>query len=65
MSRRPYEEPSEVAAENGKVLVDGPDGVAIALTPDAALETSERLSQAGAEAHGQKIMQDIQRQPPR
>ena len=42
-------------AENGQVLVDGPDGVAVSLTPDAAVETSERLLQAAVEAQGQML----------
>jgi hypothetical protein len=38
-----YAEPSDVAAEDGRVLVDGPDGVDVALTVEAAEETSDRL----------------------
>jgi hypothetical protein len=34
-----YNEPSEVSADADKVTLDGPDGVKVALTPDAALET--------------------------
>ena len=51
----PFDEPSEVAAENGEVVVNGPDGVAVALTPDAALETGGRLIDAAAEAQGQLV----------
>jgi hypothetical protein len=50
-----YSEPSEVAAEKGEVSVDGPDGVAVTLTPDAAIETSHRLLEAGLMAQGQKV----------
>jgi hypothetical protein len=50
-----YDEPSEVAAEAGEVIVDGPDGVAVSLTPDAAIETSHRLLDGGLAAHGQQI----------
>jgi hypothetical protein len=53
-----HSEPSEVSAEPDEVIVDGPDGVAVSLTPDAAIETSNRLFDAGAEARGKKIMQD-------
>ena len=35
-----YSTPSEVHAEEGQVLVEGPDGVAVSLTPDAAGETA-------------------------
>src|SRR5205085_1107354 len=38
-----HDEPSKVDAEEGEVIVDGPDGVAVSLTPEAAIETSHRL----------------------
>ena len=53
-----YDEPSEVTAEDGAVLVDGPDGVAVTLTPDAAAETSDRLLIGAAKAQGQKLEQE-------
>lgn len=53
-----HSEPSDVSAETDEVIVDGPDGVAVSLTPDAAIETSNRLFDAGAEARGKKIMED-------
>jgi hypothetical protein len=49
----PFEEPSEVAAEDGAVIVDGPDGIAVSLTPDAAEQTARRLSDAAREARRQ------------
>jgi hypothetical protein len=52
---RCYDEPSEVTAEEGEVVVDGPDGVAVSLTPDAAAETSQRLLIGAAKAQGQKL----------
>jgi hypothetical protein len=45
--------PGEAVAEAGQVLLDGPDGVAIALSPDAAEETGRRLIAAAAEARRQ------------
>ena len=45
-----FEEPSDVDAEEGQVLVDGPDGLAFAMTPDAAEETGRRLISAASEA---------------
>ena len=50
-----YDEPSQVEAEEGDVVVDGPDGVAVSLTPEAAIETSERLLYAGLKAQGQRV----------
>ena len=35
--------------------LDGPDGVAVTLTPDAAAETSQRLLIGAAKAQGQKL----------
>lgn len=53
-----YDEPSAVGAEAGAVTVDGPDGVAVALTPEAAAETSQRLLDGAAEAAGQRHCAD-------
>jgi hypothetical protein len=49
-----YDEPSNIEAKDGVVSVDGPDGVDVSLTPDAALETSDRLLAGAATAQGQK-----------
>ena len=55
MADKVYDTPSEVEAEDGNVVVDGPDGVAVTLLPEAAIETSERLLAKGTQAHGQRI----------
>jgi len=52
-----HDEASIVTAEHGQVLVDGPDGVAVSLTPDAAVETSDRLLDAAVEAQGQILIE--------
>ena len=56
--------PSDVTADHGSVVIDGPDGVAVSMTPDAALETSERLLRAGLEAHGQNVAAGIDKDRP-
>ena len=43
-------DPSVVVAEQGEVIVEGPDGVAVTLTPDAAEETARRMIRAASEA---------------
>ena len=55
MSEKPiYDEPSDVRAVEGAVEVAGPDAVDVALTADAAEETSERLLEGAFKARGQK-----------
>lgn len=49
-SREPFDQPGEASAEEGLVLLDGPDGVAFAMTPEAAEATGRRLVTAAAEA---------------
>lgn len=51
---KPHDRPSRVAAEEGEVLVEGPNGIALSLTPEAAEETSQRLAKGAAQAIGQK-----------
>ena len=50
-----YSKASDVSAEDGIVNVDGPDGVDVGLTPEAALETSDRLLEGAATAVGHRI----------
>jgi len=60
-NKEPYNEPSEVEADEGAVIVDGPDGVAVTLTPEAAAETSHRLLSGAADAAGQRRMKELAR----
>jgi len=48
-----YDEASDVDAEEGIVIVKGPDAVDVRLTPGAAEETSERLNTGAMKARGQ------------
>lgn len=47
---QPYDEPGVASVEEGHVLLDGPNGIAITLTPEAAIATGESLAKAGREA---------------
>jgi hypothetical protein len=58
MQDKIYDEPSKVDAADGHVVVNGPDGVAVLLTPDAAAETSDRLLWGAAEAQGQRVAKE-------
>lgn len=49
----PETKPGVATAESGQVILDGPDGVAVAMTPDAARETGLRLIAAADAAERQ------------
>jgi len=51
---QPETEPGIASAENGLVFLDGPDGVAMTLTADAAARTGQSLIEAAALAESQK-----------
>ena len=53
MSRPALSKPGRIVAIDGEVVQDGPDGVGISMTPDAAQETGERLKAAADEARTQ------------
>lgn len=48
------DKPGVASAEHGQVILDGPDGVAVTMTPEAAAKTSDSLLYAAAEAVGQR-----------
>ena len=56
-----YSKASDVTAKDGVVNVDGPDSVDVALTPEAAQETSDRLLEGAMKAQGQKHFNDTGR----
>jgi hypothetical protein len=49
-----YEQASEVDAQHCVVLLNGPGMAQVRFTPDAAEETSERLSSGAMKARGQR-----------
>jgi hypothetical protein len=48
-----HDEASETEAVEGVVVVEGPDNVAILLTPAAADTTADRLKETAGHARGQ------------
>lgn len=60
-----HNEPSDVKAVDGNVEVEGPDAVEVALTPEAAEETSDRLLRQSFKARGQKRLKGEPHQPRR
>jgi len=46
----PYADPGIASAEDGLVFLDGPDGIAIALTPEAAASMGRSLIEASEQA---------------
>lgn len=46
MARLPYDTPILAAAEHGEVVLDGPDGLATSLTPDAARRSARQFNRA-------------------
>jgi hypothetical protein len=45
-------DPGVASAEQGQVILDGPDGVAVTMTAEAAKDTAESLLRAAEEASG-------------
>ena len=58
-----FDRPSDVDAKEGNVHVDGPDAVDVAMTPEAAEETSERLNDKALMARGQRRLKDYPHKP--
>ena len=61
--RTVYSDPSDVNAVDGDVFVLGPDAVDVALTPEAAEETSERLNDEAVKARGQRRLSRMTHRP--
>jgi hypothetical protein len=51
---RPFDTAGVASAEEGHVVLDGPDGVAISLTAEAARATGQSLIEAAEQARSQK-----------
>lgn len=49
-----FDEATKVSAKNGEIILDGPDGVDVKLTPEAAREASTRFWDGAAKAKSQR-----------
>ena len=47
-----YDEATKVSAKRGEVILDGPDGVDVKLTPEAAEQTADNLEEGAMKARG-------------
>jgi hypothetical protein len=47
-----------VSAKDGEVVLDGPDGVDVKLTPEAAEQTAINLEDRTVEARGQRRLRN-------
>ena len=50
-----YNTATETSAVDGEVTLDGPDGVGLSMTPEAAEETAKRLTLAARNARKQDM----------
>jgi hypothetical protein len=53
-----YDEASKVTANNGEVALDGPDGVDVQVTPEAAERTADNLIEGAVKARGQRRLKN-------
>jgi hypothetical protein len=58
-----YDEATEVSAEDGEVILDGPDGVDFNITPEAAEQTADNLIHGAAKAAGQRRLKNLPHRP--
>ncbi|RCW71428.1 hypothetical protein [Pseudorhodoferax soli] len=54
---KPCTDPGQASAENGVVILDGPDGVAVTMTADAAEQTADSLRAAAMQARAEAARQ--------
>lgn len=47
---KPREDSGKATAESGVVILEGPNGVAVTMTPDAAARTADSLHEAARQA---------------
>ena len=58
-----YDEATEVTANDGDVILDGPDGVDVKITPEAAEQTADNLIDGAVIARGQRRLKTLSHRP--
>lgn len=53
MNTQLNDQPTLATAEDGEVMLDGPDGLAASFTPDAAARSAESIAAAAVKAASQ------------
>ena len=53
MPKQAHDVPTKATAEKGEVMIDGPEGLAVSFTADAALKSAAAIADAADEAHRQ------------
>ena len=54
-----YSDATVVSAEDGEVILDGPDGVDVRVTPEAAERTADNLLDGAVLARGQRRLKNL------
>lgn len=54
-----YDEATDAQAKDGEVILDGPDGVDVKVTPEAAEQSAINLEDAAVEARGQRRFKQL------
>lgn len=57
-----YDEATEVTAQEGEVILDGPDAVDVRVTPEAAEQTADNLLEGAVKARGQRRLRKLPHQ---
>ena len=58
-----YDEATEVSAEDGQVILEGPDAVDVRITPEAAEKTADNLMDGAIKAAGQRRLKKLSHRP--
>jgi hypothetical protein len=63
MKDKLYDEATAVTAEDGEVILDGPDAVDVKVTPEAAEQTADNLIDGALRARGQRRLGNVPHKP--